>query len=506
MDAKNVPVGVNRIEKDQAAFLNRIKNELEDSFNRPGKLVELNYFDIVRVCDVLKDIFSQNPLFLEVQSPAYVMGDIHGQFYDLLRIFRQIGHTDDRFIFLGDYVDRGTQSLEVVMYLFVLKALYPNKYFLLRGNHEDLDMCIKYGFENEMKHRLQDYTCFYDIIDVFNVMPISALIDGRVFCVHGGISEEFLIRDWGSIKIPFMPIPRPIDVSGFPFVRDLLWSDPIPEDKGPLDALFVPNTKRGRSIMAFGNSATERFFAKFNLKKILRGHEFCPMGAMFGDISRYFRVTSRIPQNNEESDMKKDGFVSNEAMQSTDLGVDAIFVQQNKSHWIPDNHCQECFECGKKFTTLTRRHHCRFCGRIFCSGCSSYLRDGSSIGISRPQRACSFCASNHEMSTSGKADDADEEDLVGPEQSKHDDPTHMSGTFLATSAYQFSSFHTEAENPPQRQHQSMDGAFRTWHPCHNFSRQPIKNFFPNVNDNFSTPHLFLPLVQNDFPSVSQFDE
>ncbi|VDN99417.1 unnamed protein product [Rodentolepis nana] len=125
------------------------------------------------------------------------------------------------------------------------------------------------------------------------------------------------------------------------------------------------------------------------------------------------------------------------------------------------------------------------------------LRDGSSIGISGPQRACGFCASNHEMSTSGKAEDTDDEDSVDPKQSNQDDPVHMSGTFVATSDYSFSSFHSESENQPQRQHQSTDRAFCSCHPCHDFPRQSIKNFFPTVNNNLSTPRKLASFISVD---------
>ncbi|VUZ46929.1 unnamed protein product [Hymenolepis diminuta] len=292
MASQNVPIGINRFEEDQTAFLNRLKNELEDGFNKPDEIIEITYEKVIRVCEILKDIFSREPLILEVQSPIYVMGDIHGQFYDLLRIFRQIGHTENRFIFLGDYVDRGSQSLEVIVYLFVLKALYPNKYFPLRGNHEDFSQCSKYGFKQEVRDKLIDYTCFYDIIDVFNVMPISALIDGRVFCVHGGISRELIENEWGSFQEVFENIQRPICVNDSSIVRGLLWSDPIPDSKRLFDVFFIANPKRGSKIEAFGNSATRLFFLMFNLNKLLRGHEFCPAGYKYDHLQKCLTIFS----------------------------------------------------------------------------------------------------------------------------------------------------------------------------------------------------------------------
>ncbi|VDN99416.1 unnamed protein product [Rodentolepis nana] len=297
----SVPVGTERKEEDQATFLNRLKGELENGFNTPGAEIKLTYFEVVRVCDIVKEIFSSEPLILEIQSPVYVMGDIHGQFYDLLRIFSQIGSTDNRFLFLGDYVDRGPQAIEVVMYLFILKVLNPNKYFLLRGNHEDLHLSIKYGFELEVRRKFNDPTCFFDTIDVFNVMPISALIDGRIFCVHGGLSEEFIKRDFDCIHGAYMPIPRPTSVSEFSFVRDLLWADPVPDDKGTADTLFIPNPSRGKSMVAFGKAATECFFSKFGLKRILRGHEFCPTGIKYDHMNKCITVFSAPNYHNTKT-------------------------------------------------------------------------------------------------------------------------------------------------------------------------------------------------------------
>merc|ERR1712060_351281 len=132
---------------------------------------------------------SQSAL-LELEAPINIVGDIHGQYWDLLRIFEYGGFPpESNYLFLGDYVDRGKHSLEVMTLLLVYKIKYPENFFMLRGNHECAAITRIYGFYDEckMRYNIKMWKAF---CEVFNRLPFAAVIDDKIFCVHGGLSPE----------------------------------------------------------------------------------------------------------------------------------------------------------------------------------------------------------------------------------------------------------------------------------------------------------------------------
>merc|ERR1719265_2093377 len=157
------------------------------------------------------------PIFLELECPLKVCGDVHGQYADVLRLFECGGFPPEaNYLFLGDYVDRGKHSLETICLLLAYKIKCPKNFFLLRGNHECASINRIYGFYDECKRRF-NVKLWRSFVDVFNCMPVAALVAGRVFCMHGGLSPELLSLD----KIN--KIPRPIDIPDFGLLCDLLW-------------------------------------------------------------------------------------------------------------------------------------------------------------------------------------------------------------------------------------------------------------------------------------------
>nr|CDS28350.1 serine:threonine protein phosphatase PP1 beta [Hymenolepis microstoma] len=277
MQKGGVPIGISRLPDDDGLFLSRMKDRFLAGLYRRGENIIMKQEEIERVCGIIKPIIQSEPTLLELESPIYILGDIHGQFHDLLRIFDKINETNDAFLFLGDYVDRGPQSIEVITFLFVLKALNPDKYYLLRGNHEDGPICTKFGFREEVVKRY-NAELFATFVDVFNYLPIAATIDEKDFCVHGGLCRELLAHGITHIRQFFEPIQRPIEVNDSSFVRGLLWSDPKPDKYGIRSVGFSPNRKRGGDIEIFGHSVTDRFLARFEFEKVMRAHEFCPKG------------------------------------------------------------------------------------------------------------------------------------------------------------------------------------------------------------------------------------
>ncbi len=124
-----------------------ISSLLEVRTAKPGKLVKLREADILGLIRTVKTIFLEQPMLVEVTAPVKVCGDIHGQYYDMLRLFEYGGMPpESSYLFLGDYVDRGRQGIETISLLFALKIKYPSRVFILRGNHESASITRIYGF------------------------------------------------------------------------------------------------------------------------------------------------------------------------------------------------------------------------------------------------------------------------------------------------------------------------------------------------------------------------
>ena len=225
---------------------------------------ECNY-----IIDKSYEIIQKEESLLKIQAPLYICGDIHGQYYDLLRVFDILNYPpQSTFLFLGDYVDRGKQSLECLLLLLCLKIQYPDKIFLLRGNHECEALNKIYGFYDECKRRLS-IKCFKKITNLFNMMPISALINENILCMHGGLSKD--LQDIEQIN----KILRPTDIPNEGLLCDLLWSDPnenLTEDFGI--------NERNISI-TFSKDYVKNFVEKNNLDLICRAHQVVEEGFEF---------------------------------------------------------------------------------------------------------------------------------------------------------------------------------------------------------------------------------
>ena len=183
-------------------------------------MVDLAESDIEATLQKTRDVLLEQPMFLEIVAPVVVVGCIHGQYYDLLRMFEYCGYPpDSNYLFLGGYVDYGDQSIETMMLLALYKLKYPNNFFILRGKDEAASENRIKGFYDECKRR---YTprIWKRFTDMFNVMPVAALIDDKIFCMHGGISPE--LKNFDQIG----RIGRPTGVPDFGLLCDLLYSDP----------------------------------------------------------------------------------------------------------------------------------------------------------------------------------------------------------------------------------------------------------------------------------------
>ncbi|KAJ3015488.1 UNVERIFIED_CONTAM: hypothetical protein HDU68_012701 [Siphonaria sp. JEL0065] len=226
---------------------------------KQGKAFCLKNSVVVAICQAVREVFMDQSVLLEIEAPVNLVGDVHGQFEDLLRIFDKCGYPPNaNYLFLGDYVDRGKFSLETILLLFCYKLKYPLNFFILRGNHECASVNRVYGFFDECKRRcnLKIWKVF---TDVFNCLPIAAIVAGKIFCVHGGLSPSLISMDY------IRAIPRPSEVPEFGLLNDLLWSDPS------ANATDWEDNDRGVSY-CFGAKIVHEFVAKYNLDLVARAH------------------------------------------------------------------------------------------------------------------------------------------------------------------------------------------------------------------------------------------
>ena len=236
--------------------------------NKPGKQVDLKEEEIKFLIDKSLPIIKEQKMLVELEAPLHVCGDIHGQYYDLLRIFEHCGYPGEyNYLFLGDYVDRGKQSLETVCLLLCYKIKFPEKVTLLRGNHESSVTNRIYGFYDECKRRY-NVRIWRSFTDLFNWLPVAAIIDEKILCMHGGLSPE--LKNLQNIT----DISRPTDIPDTGLLCDLLWSDP---DK---DCVEYDENDRGVSVI-FGEKIVQDFNKKNDLDLIIRAHQVVDDGYEF---------------------------------------------------------------------------------------------------------------------------------------------------------------------------------------------------------------------------------
>ncbi|XP_010904839.2 serine/threonine-protein phosphatase BSL1 homolog isoform X2 [Elaeis guineensis] len=234
----------------------------------------LDYSDVNELCHAAEQIFKQEPTVLQLKAPVKVFGDLHGQFGDLMRLFDEYGFPSTAgdityidYLFLGDYVDRGQHSLETISLLLALKIEYPENIHLIRGNHEAADINALFGFRMECIERMGEsdgiwaWTRFNQL---FNFLPLAALIEKKIVCMHGGIGRSInSVEQIGKLE-------RPITMdAGSIILMDLLWSDPTENDS--IEGLR-PNA-RGPGLVAFGPDRVADFCTKNQLQLIIRAHE-----------------------------------------------------------------------------------------------------------------------------------------------------------------------------------------------------------------------------------------
>ncbi|XP_034703107.1 serine/threonine-protein phosphatase BSL3-like isoform X2 [Vitis riparia] len=230
--------------------------------------------EIGDLCDNAEHIFSNEPSVLVVKAPVKIFGDLHGQFGDLMRLFDEYGSPSTAgdiayvdYLFLGDYVDRGQHSLETIVLLLALKVEYLHNIHLIRGNHEAADINALFGFRIECIERLGERDgiwAWHRFNRLFNWLPLAALIEKKIICMHGGIGRS--INHVEQIE----NLQRPVAMeAGSVVLMDLLWSDPTENDS--VEGLR-PNA-RGPGLVSFGPDRVMEFCNANDVQLIVRAHE-----------------------------------------------------------------------------------------------------------------------------------------------------------------------------------------------------------------------------------------
>ncbi|GME95970.1 unnamed protein product [Ambrosiozyma monospora] len=238
---------------------------LKEHFKREGKLTENQ---VLRILSLATAIFLEEPNMLNVPAPVTVCGDIHGQYYDLLKLFEVCGDPDETsFLFLGDYVDRGSYSLECLLLLYSMKINHPTTFFMMRGNHETKQMTTHFTFQSECILKYSEKV-YESSLYSFTTLPITAIMNNQFFCVHGGISKHLRSLDDINNIDRFV-----VDFPSSGLYCDLMWADPAENyDTDESRELYKPNYERGCSFM-FTFKAVCKFLQQNNLLCVIRAHQ-----------------------------------------------------------------------------------------------------------------------------------------------------------------------------------------------------------------------------------------
>jgi len=243
------------------------------------KLKPLVEDDVKTLCIKAKEILEKEDNVQPVSSPVTLVGDIHGQWYDLIELFRIGGELPNtNYVFLGDYVDRGYHSIETVSLIMALKVRYPERIHILRGNHESRQITQVYGFYDQCLKQYGSPNVWKYFTDLFDFLPLSIVVDGKIFCVHGGLSPQIDTLDH------IRQLDRLHEVPHDGPICDLIWSDP--EDRvswgiSPLGAGYI-----------FGEDVTHRWNQTNGLVLTVRAHQLVMEGYQYTHANQLLTLFS----------------------------------------------------------------------------------------------------------------------------------------------------------------------------------------------------------------------
>lgn len=224
--------------------------------------------EVVELAAKCKELLQQEANVTHVRAPVVVVGDTHGQFHDLMEIFKIAGKAPDtNYLFLGDYVDRGYYSVETVCMVIALKVRYPSRIVMIRGNHESRQITQVYGFYEECLRKYGSAKVWQVLTDLFDFLPLAAVIENQLFCPHAGLSPSMDTLDQINQIHRFEEVPHEGPMC------DLLWSDPD-------DRMGWGISPRGAGY-TYGQDISEHFNHVNGLKFIIRAHQLVSEGFLW---------------------------------------------------------------------------------------------------------------------------------------------------------------------------------------------------------------------------------
>ena len=240
-------------------------SDLDRQIERLRRCEPLKEAEVKALCQKAMEVLVEEGNVQRVEPPVTICGDIHGQFYDLKELFKVGGDCPEtNYLFMGDFVDRGFYSVETFLLLLALKVRYPDRITLIRGNHESRQITQVYGFYDECLRKYGSVNVWRYCTDIFDYLSLSALIDGRTFCVHGGLSPNLSSLD------QIRTIDRKQEVPHEGAMCDLLWSDPEEIESWGL-------SPRGAGYL-FGGDVCSQFCQQNDIDLICRAHQLVMEG------------------------------------------------------------------------------------------------------------------------------------------------------------------------------------------------------------------------------------
>lgn len=250
------PIGENKIEAPSTAS----DFNVDEMIETVKKCKPISLTQVLQLCAKAREILEKEANVQPVMPPVTVCGDIHGQFHDLLELFIIGGvPPDTNYLFMGDYVDRGYYSVETITLLLLYKIRYPERIYILRGNHECKHITQVYGFYDECIRKYGSADVWTALTDLFDYLPLAAVVAGEIFCLHGGLSPQ--IDSIANIQ----RLNRAQEVPHEGAMCDLLWSDP--------DSVEGWSQSPRGAGYTFGVDITQKFCQNNQLKTIARAHQ-----------------------------------------------------------------------------------------------------------------------------------------------------------------------------------------------------------------------------------------
>ena len=243
-----------------------ISNNLDEQIEQLRKCQYITEIEVKLLCEKAKELFIEESNVQIIDAPITICGDIHGQFDDLTELFTKGGKCPEtNYLFMGDFVDRGFNSVETFLLLLALKVRYPDRITLIRGNHETRQITQVYGFYDECMRKYGSINVWRYCTEIFDYLPISAIIDDKIFCIHGGLSPTIDTID------EIRNIDRKQEVPHDGAMCDLLWSDPDQDQKG------FGISPRGAGYL-FGEDVVKTFEEINKIDLIARAHQLVMEG------------------------------------------------------------------------------------------------------------------------------------------------------------------------------------------------------------------------------------